>query len=81
MSPMYREEMITMGQKELSRWHVLEMAEAGKITLKEAAVSMGVSYRQAKRIRRAVSEGKPSAGPSRKRLSRIGLTNCPFVPH
>jgi transposase len=51
---MYREKMITMGQKELSRWHVLEMAEAGKITLKEAAVSMGVSYRQAKRIRRAV---------------------------
>lgn len=43
-----------MGQRELHRWHILEMAEVAKITLKEAVSTMGVSYRQAKRIRRAV---------------------------
>ncbi len=43
-----------MGQKQLQRWKVMEMMEVGKITLKEAGEKIGVSYRQAKRIRRAV---------------------------
>ncbi len=45
-----------MGQKELHRWHLMKMVEVGKITLKEAAEKIGVSYRQAKRIRRAIRD-------------------------
>jgi len=45
-----------MGQKQLQRWHVMKMTEVGKITLKEAGEKLGVSYRQAKRIRRAIRD-------------------------
>ena len=45
-----------MGQKQLQRWHLMKMVEVGKITLKEAAERIGVSYRQAKRIGRAIRE-------------------------
>jgi transposase len=48
------EEKILMGQKQLQRWHLMKMVEVGKITLKEAGEKIGVSYRQAKRIRRAI---------------------------
>lgn len=34
----------------------MEMVDVGKITLKEAGGKIGVSYRQAKRIRRAIKE-------------------------
>ncbi len=47
-------EKILMGQKQLQRWHVMGLVEGGKITLGEAAKKIGVSYRQAKRIRRAL---------------------------
>ena len=40
-----------MGQRELKRWHLMELVKAGKITLREAGEKIGVSYRQAKRIR------------------------------
>ena len=50
------QEKILMGQRELKRWHLMELAKAGKITLKEAGEKIGVSYRQAKRIRRAIRE-------------------------
>ena len=49
-------EKILMGQKQLQRWHLMEMVKGRKITLKEAGEKMGVSYRQAKRIRRAVRD-------------------------
>ena len=45
-----------MGQKELKRWHLMEMVEVGKIILREAGERIGVSYRQAKRIGRAIRE-------------------------
>jgi hypothetical protein len=32
-----KEEKVLMGQKELHRWHLMKMAEVGKITLKEAS--------------------------------------------
>lgn len=51
-----REEKLLMGQRELRRWHLMELAKAGKITLREAGEKIGVSYRQAKRIRRAIRE-------------------------
>lgn len=45
-----------MGQKQLQRLRVMEMVDVGKITLKEAGEKIGVSYRQAKRIRRAIKK-------------------------
>jgi transposase len=45
---------IVMSQRQLQRWHVMGLVEAGKITLKEAREKIGVSYRQAKRMRKAV---------------------------
>ena len=49
-------EKILMGQKQLQRWHLMKMVEVGKITLREARERIGVSYRQAKRIGRAIRE-------------------------
>jgi len=45
-----------MGQRQLQRWHVIGLVEGGKITLKEAGEKIGVSYRQAKRIRKAIRD-------------------------
>src|SRR4030043_722750 len=50
------QEKILMGQRELKRWHLMEMVKVGKITLKEASERIGVSYRQAKRIGRGIRE-------------------------
>jgi len=50
------QEKILMGQRELKRWHLMELVKAGKITLREAGEKIGVSYRQAKRIRRAIQD-------------------------
>jgi transposase len=49
-------EKILMGQKELKRWHLMELVKGGKITLREAGEKIGVSYRQAKRIRQAIRD-------------------------
>jgi len=79
-------EKILMGQRQLQRWHVMKMVEVGKITLKEASEKIGVSYRQAKRIGRAMRErgmkalvhgnrGRPSrwrlAEPLRQRVLEL----------
>lgn len=50
MSPM-KEEKILMSQRQLQRWQVMGLVEGGKITLKEAKEKIGLSYRQAKRVR------------------------------
>ena len=51
-------DIIAMSQKERQRYHLLEMVIGGKITLKETDKQMGVSYRQAKRLKRTlISEG------------------------
>src|SRR4030042_98450 len=75
-----------MGQRELKRWHLMEMVKVGKITLREAGERIGVSYRQAKRIGRAIRErgikglvhgnrGRPSnhrlKGPLRERVLKL----------
>ncbi len=41
-------------QDHLHRWHVLQMAIDGHITLLEASSRLGISYRQAKRLKSAV---------------------------
>jgi len=50
------QEKILMGQRELKRWHLMELVKVGRITLREAGEKIGVSYRQAKRIRRAIRD-------------------------
>jgi len=47
-----RKDIIAMSQKERQRYHLLEMVVDGKITLKEATTLIGVSYRQAKRLKK-----------------------------
>ena len=45
-----------MSQRQLQRYQVMGLVEAGKITLKEAADKIGLSYRQAKRIGKQIQE-------------------------
>ena len=49
-------EKIILSQRQLMRWEVMGLVKVGKITLKEAAEKIGVSYRQAKRTKRKVKE-------------------------
>jgi hypothetical protein len=35
------EEKIPMGQRQMQRWHLIQMVEVGKITLKEASEKIG----------------------------------------
>jgi transposase len=49
-------EQILMSQRQLQRFRVMSLVEAGKITLMEAAEKIGRSYRQAKRILKRVKE-------------------------
>jgi len=49
-------EKIFMSQRQLQRLEVMGLVEAGKITLKEGAEKIGMSYRQTKRIRKRVQE-------------------------
>src|SRR3989304_2148826 len=53
---MEKQARVLMGRKELKRCHLMKMVEVGKITLREAGEKIGVSYRQAKRIGRAIRE-------------------------
>src|SRR4030067_2426793 len=53
---MEKQEKVLMGKKELKRWHLMELVKGGKITLREAGEKIGVSYRQAKRIGRAIRD-------------------------
>lgn len=49
---------IILSQRQMQRFQVMSLVEAGKITLKEAAEKIGRSYRQAKRIwKRVRAEG------------------------
>jgi len=47
---------IILSQRQMQRFQVMSLVEAGKITLKEAAEKIGRSYRQTKRIRKKVQE-------------------------
>jgi transposase len=49
-------EKILMSQRQLQRWHVVGLVEAGNITSKEARERIGVSHEQATRIGRATRE-------------------------
>ena len=47
---------IFMSQRQLQRYHALKLVEAGKLTLREAAEMIGVSYRHAKQINKKVQK-------------------------
>jgi len=50
-----KKDILTMSQKERQRYHLLKMVIGGKITLKEASRVIGVSYRQAKRLKKKLN--------------------------
>lgn len=47
-----RGDILRLSGKERQRGHLLQMAAEGRVTLREAGVCMGVSYRHAKRLKR-----------------------------
>jgi len=51
----HERDQILMGQKQLQRFGVMGLVEAGRITLKEGADKVGRSHRQAKRVWNRVS--------------------------
>ena len=68
-------EKIELSQREVQRFQVMSLVEAGKMLLKEAAEKIGLSYRQAKRTRKRVKEEGVNGlihgnrgKPSRRRL-------------
>jgi transposase len=50
-----RRDIIAMSQKDRQRYHLLKMVIGGKVTLKEASRVMGVSCRQAKRLKKKLN--------------------------
>lgn len=77
-------ERLIVSQRELQRWQLIGLVEVGKITLGEAAVKMGVSYRHAKRIRKRVrlkgikgvvhrNRGRPSPRRTPERIRELVL--------
>jgi len=52
-----QKEVIEISQRELTRYDVLRRVLDGTISLKDAAVYMGVCYRQAKRLKRKACSG------------------------
>ena len=72
-----------MSQKERQRYHLLKMVIGGRVTLREAGSVIGVSYRQAKRLKKKLNtlgakglvhgnRGRPSPRVlSRERVTRI----------
>ena len=78
-----RGDIIAMSQRERQRYHLLKMVIGAKITLKEASSMIGVSYRQAKRLKKKLkalgakglihgNRGRPSPRAlSRELVTRI----------
>ena len=65
--------LITISEQELQRYKVLELVLGGSVTLTQAAQALGVSYRQAKRLKsrakaglQAMAHGNRGRPPSNK---------------
>ena len=67
---------IEISQKDLNRHHVLKMVLENKLGLSEAAKTLGVSYRHAKRLRKKLSE-KGVAGLSHGNRGRDPANKTP----
>jgi len=80
------QEDIKISQKELTRYDVLRRVLDGTITLKKAALYLGVSYRHAKRLKKKAergpaglvhgNRGRPPANklPEELRVELLGLS-------
>ena len=70
---------LLMGQKELIRAKVMEQVIQKELSLKEAALKIKVSYRQAKRIyRRYLQEGDRGLLHRNQRAVKVGF-NFPVL--
>jgi hypothetical protein len=73
-----------MGKRELERFGAMERVKAGEMTLVEAAVRLGVSYRQGKRIYKRYREkgaaGLPHGNQGRVSNNRIGGAKGRAIP-
>jgi len=49
-----------MTQLQLQRYHLIRMVIEGKVSLAEAAETMKISYRQAKRVKASISAEGPT---------------------
>ena len=56
MSPMKKEVTLAMSQKQINRYHVIMNSLEGKVTVAQAATSMGISERQVIRLRNGVKK-------------------------
>ncbi len=56
---MMRRDIIEMTQKQLHRWHALKKVLDGEISLVSASELLGISYRQAKRLKSRVAQEGP----------------------
>lgn len=59
MSSIMRE-TIALSHRQLKRWHLLKLEQENRITLKEAAERMGLSYRQASRLKEKAARDGPA---------------------
>ena len=59
MSSIMRE-TIALSHRQLKRWHLLKLEQENRITLKEAAERMGLSYRQAGRLKEKAARDGPA---------------------
>jgi transposase len=57
---MKKEVHYLMTQEQLKKYQVISMAAEGRITIREAAESLGLSERQIKRLKKGVMEEGPA---------------------
>lgn len=68
---------VLMSREELRRSRVLEHVVTGKTTLREAAVALGISYRQARRLKKRYLELGPAGLAHRSRGCAVKHALCP----
>ncbi len=56
-----KQDVITLIRKQLTEYSIIEKANNGIITVKEAAEALGLSSRQIKRLKKKVKEGGAAA--------------------
>ncbi len=49
-----------MSEKERTRYHLMRLVKSGRLSLKEASLKMGLSYRQSKRVKKRFAEAGAS---------------------
>lgn len=73
------QERLLMSQKELQRYHAMEKVLEGLMSVREAAGSLGISERQAYRIKAMVFEEGPQGAMHHNRGRKPAITKRPEV--